>query len=185
LASNGALAKRQLTAGSMNLVKTNTGSKQSLEPGHLRQSIEQAKNYHSQLVIVIGESASQLVEHTASSDGLAKINLGLELSEKLLEIPGQDRARSALALFSHLLKEQQTGVLLLNHIEILFDRTLSIDPLKLLQSCAKNLTLVVAWPGEKTTSSLTYAAPSHPEYRSYKASDFGETIFVEADKTDI
>ncbi len=155
-----------------------------MELGHLRQSIAQAKNYHSQLVVVLGESASQLLDHTESSDGLAAINLSLELSEKLLEVPSQNRAKSASALFSDLLKDQQTEVLLLNHIEILFDRTLSIDPLKLLQSSAKNLTLVVAWPGEKNASSLTYAVPSHPEYRSYKASDFGETIFVDADKTD-
>ncbi len=149
---------------------------------HLRQSIKQAKNYHSQLIVVIGKSASQLLEHTGSSEGLLVINLSLELSEKLLEVPSQDRAKSASVLFSDLVKDQQTEVLLLDHIEILFDRTLSIDPLKLLQSSAKNLTLVAAWPGEKSASSLTYAIPSHPEYRSYKASEFGETIFVDADK---
>jgi hypothetical protein len=149
---------------------------------HLRQSIKQAKNYHSQLIVVIGKSASQLLEHTGSSEGLLAINLSLELSEKLLEVPSQDRAKSASVLFSDLVKDQQTEVLLLDHIEILFDRTLSIDPLKLLQSSAKNLTLVAAWPGEKSASSLTYAIPSHPEYRSYKASEFGETIFVDADK---
>jgi len=108
----------------------------------------------------------------------------LELSEKLIEVPSQDRARSAASLFTDLLNELNTRILLLNHIEILFDKTLSIEPLKLLRSSAKNLTLVVAWPGEKTTSSLIYAVPSHPEYRNYKASDFGETIFVDAGKMD-
>lgn len=153
-----------------------------MELGLLRQAIEQAKNYHSQLVVVSGEHASLLLEHAASEDGLVAVNLGLELSEKLIEVPRQDRAKSAASLFTDLLHELNTRVLLLNHIEILFDKTLSIEPLKLLQSSAKNLTLVVAWPGEKTTSSLTYAVPSHPEYRNYKASDFGETIFVDAGK---
>jgi len=153
-----------------------------MEPGLLRQAIEQAQNYHSQLVVVAGESASLLLEHTASTDGLAVVNLGLELSERLIEVPRQDRAKAAASLFADLLHELNTRVLLLNHIEILFDKTLSIEPLKLLQSSARNLTLVVAWPGEKTTSSLTYAVPSHPEYRYYKASDFGETIFVDAGK---
>ncbi len=151
-----------------------------MELSLLRQAIEQAQNYHSQLVVVAGESASLLLEHTASTDGLVAVNLGLELSEKLIEIPRQDRPKSASSIFTDLLIEQQSGVLLLNHIEILFDRTLSIDPLRLLQSSARNLTLVVIWPGGKTTSSLTYAIPSHPEYRSYKASDFGDTLFVEA-----
>jgi len=120
-----------------------------MELGLLRQAIEQAKNYHSQLVVVAGESASLLLENAASEDGLVAINLGLELSEKLIEVPRQDRAKSAASLFADLLHELNTRVLLLNHIEILFDKTLSIEPLKLLQSSARNLTLVVAWPLDK------------------------------------
>jgi hypothetical protein len=148
----------------------------------LKQGIEQARNYHSQLVIVTGELASPLIEHATSEDEIVVVNLSLELSEKLIEVPRQDLAKTAASLFADLLHERNTSVLLLNHIEILFDKTLSIEPLKLLQSTAKNLTLAVAWPGEKTTSSMTYAVPSHPEYRYYKASDFGETIFVDAGK---
>jgi hypothetical protein len=148
----------------------------------LTQAIERAETLHSQLVVVTGEPASLMFEQTASKDGLIVVNLGLKLSERLVEVPRQDRAKAAASSFVDLLHEQNTHVLLLNHIEILFDKTLSIEPLKLLQSSAKNLTLVVAWPGEKTASSLTYAVPSHPEYRYYKASDFGETIFVDAGK---
>lgn len=153
-----------------------------MELDHLRMAIEQAKSYHSQLVAVTGKSATLLLEQTASSDGLIAINLSLKLSEKLIEIPRQDRAKSAPLLFADLLSEPQTDVLLLNYIEILFDKTLLIEPLKLLQNNAKNLTLVAAWPGEKNASSLTYAVPNHAEYRSYKASDFGGTVFVDADK---
>lgn len=155
---------------------------EGMDISHLRQSIERTKKYHSQLVVVIGETASQLLEQAGSVDDLLAINLSLEFSEKLIDIPTQDRPKLASTIFTDLLDEQQAEVLLLNHIEILFDRTLSIDPLKLLQNHSKNLTLVVAWPGDKSTSSLTYATPSHPEYRSYKKSEFGESIFVEADK---
>ena len=109
-----------------------------MDLGHLRQSIERAKNYHSQLIVVIGESASKLLEHAASAEDLFLINLSLELSEKLIYIPTKDRSKSASSIFSDLLDERQTKEILLNHIEILFDRTLSIDPLRLLQSSAKN-----------------------------------------------
>ena len=101
-----------------------------MDLSHLRQSIEQAPNYHSQLIIVVGESASQLLEHAASADDFLVINLSLELSEKLIDIPRQDRSKSASTIFSGLIDEKQTRVLLLNHIEVLFDRTLSIDPLR-------------------------------------------------------
>ena len=150
----------------------------------INYAIETSIRYHTKLVVVTGKAAPLLLENAASTDGLVAINLGLEHSEKLIEVPRQDRAKSAASLFTDLLHELNTRVLLLNNIEILFDKTLSIEPLKLLQSSAKNLTLVVAWPGEKTNSSLTYAMPSHPEYRCYKASDFGETIFVDAGKMD-
>ena len=148
----------------------------------LSQAISSAKKYHSQLVTVVGESASQLLEHAAASDNLPAMNLSLELSERLINIPRQDRAKSVSSIFSDLLDAHQTEVLLLDHIEILFDRTLSIDPLKLLQNNAKNSTLVVAWPGQKSASSLAYATPNHPEYRSYKNSELGETVFVDAIK---
>lgn len=175
------MAKKRLTVGLMSLAKTKTRNEQSMDLSHLRQSIERANNYHSQLIVVSGKSASQLLEHAASADDLFMINLSLELSEKLIDIPRHDRPKLASTIFTDLLDEQQTKVLLLNHIEILFDRTLLIDPLRLLQSSAKNLTLVIAWPGDKSASSLNYAIPSHPEYRSYKVSEFGETIFVEAE----
>ena len=129
----------------------------------LSQAISSAKKYHSQLVTVVGESASQLLEHAAASDNLPAMNLSLELSERLINIPRQDRAKSVSSIFSDLLDAHQTEVLLLDHIEILFDRTLSIDPLKLLQNNAKNSTLVVAWPGQKSASSLAYATPNHPD----------------------
>jgi len=120
----------------------------------LSQAISSAKKYHSQLVAVVGESASQLLQHVSVSDNLPAMNLSLELSERLVNIPRQDRAKSVSCIFSALLDAHQTEVLLLDHIEILFDKTLSIDPLKLLQNNAKNSTLVVAWPGQKSASSL-------------------------------
>jgi hypothetical protein len=150
--------------------------------GNLRESIERAKKYHTQLIVVFGESASQLLEHAASSDDLPIMNLSLALSERLIDFPRQDRSRSASSVFTELIEEQQAQELLIDHLEILFDRSLSIDPLKLLQNNAKNITLVVVWPGEKNASSLTYAIPSHPEYRFYKVSKFDETIFIEVDK---
>ena len=147
----------------------------------LKESIKRARKYHTQLIMVHGESASLFLEHAAASENLPAMNLSLELSERLIEIPKQERPKSAASVFAELISEQQARVLLLDHIEILFDRSLSIDPLKLLQNNAKNMTLVVVWPGERSASSLAYAMPSHPEYRSYKASELGEMIFVDAD----
>ena len=57
---------------------------------------------------------------------------------------------------------------------------LSVDPLKMLQNSARNITLVVTWPGEKTATTLSYATSNHPEHRGYKTSKLGDTLAVEA-----
>ncbi|MEE9356680.1 MAG: BREX-3 system P-loop-containing protein BrxF [Methylococcaceae bacterium] len=149
---------------------------------NLGKAIERAKNYQTQLIVLHGEFVSQCIVHASSFYDLPIINLSLELSNLLLTIPSQDRAISASSVFTKLIAEQKAPVLLLDHIEIIFDRSLSIDPLKLLQNNAKNTTLIISWPGEKTASSLAYATPSHSEYRCYKTSDFGETIFIEVNE---
>jgi hypothetical protein len=148
----------------------------------IRQAISNIKRYHEQLVILIGDSASQLLQGVADVDDLIVINVGLELASGLLEIPSIDRPKVASTLFTELVEQKKNQPLLLDHLEILFDRSLSIDPLKLLKSVAKNRTVLAAWPGKKFTSSLIYAIPSHPEYRSYKESELNEVIFIEADK---
>ena len=154
-----------------------------MDPDSLSDAIERAQNCYFQLVVVTGKSDTLFHEYMATSDGVVAINLGLDLSEKLIKVPRQDRAKASESLFTDILvSERNTHIFLLNHIEILFDKTLSIDPLKLLQKSAKNQTLVVSWPGEKTASSLTYAKLSHPEHRCYNASDFGEIVFIEMDE---
>jgi hypothetical protein len=160
-----------------------TRNEKNMDHVNFKQAIERAKNYHTQLIVLHGEFASQCIVHAASSYDLPIMNLSLELSERLLNIPRQDRTTFAVAVFADLITEQKTQVLLLNHLEILFDRSLSIDPFKLLQDSTRNTLLIISWPGEKTASSLAYATPSHSEYRCYKISDFGETIFVEASES--
>lgn len=160
-----------------------TRNEKNMDHVDFKQAIERAKNYHTQLIVLHGEFVSQCIVHASSFYDLPIINLSLELSNLLLTIPSQDRAISASSVFAKLIAEQKAPVLLLDHIEIIFDRSLSIDPLKLLQNNAKNTTLIISWPGEKTASSLAYATPSHSEYRCYKISDFGETIFVEASES--
>ncbi|MFC1776116.1 BREX-3 system P-loop-containing protein BrxF, partial [Pseudomonadota bacterium] len=59
-----------------------------------------------------------------------------------------------------------------------FDRSLSLDPIRLLKNCSRKKTLVVCWPGEKSKSGLSYAKASHPEYRTYKANDLTDIIFT-------
>ncbi|MCL4079017.1 BREX-3 system P-loop-containing protein BrxF [Coriobacteriia bacterium Es71-Z0120] len=50
-------------------------------------------------------------------------------------------------------------------------RALQQDPLRLLQGLPRNKTVVAAWNGTIVDGYLTYAGPSHPEYRRYPIRD--------------
>ncbi|MBC7752529.1 MAG: BREX-3 system P-loop-containing protein BrxF [Candidatus Saccharibacteria bacterium] len=149
----------------------------------IKHAILRAKRYHIQLVILIGNSSTQFLIDASNADNFQPVNVGLELSTKLLDIPLSDRPKVAAIFFAELITQKNAEIVFLDHVEILFDRSLSIDPLKLLKNCAKNTTLVIAWPGTRQGSSLIYATPNHPEYRLYKESELNELIFVEANET--
>ncbi|MFN2218648.1 MAG: BREX-3 system P-loop-containing protein BrxF, partial [Anaerolineae bacterium] len=67
--------------------------------------------------------------------------------------------------------EPGSGTVLLDNIELLFDASLALDPLRLLEEISRNWTLVVAWPGQVEGGWLLYARPGHPEYKRYPVGD--------------
>ena len=60
-------------------------------------------------------------------------------------------------------------MLLLDNIELLFERGLEINPLDLIKRLAHAKRVVAVWPGELRGSRLYYAEMTHPEYRDYDA----------------
>jgi len=52
----------------------------------------------------------------------------------------------------------------LQHIDILFDPSLKIHPIRMLESISKEYKLVVEWPGRYKESNLIYAEQGHPEH---------------------
>lgn len=112
---------------------------------------------------------------------VAQINVNKSLSELLINVPRSERARSVEGMVRNLIDDAPSAVVQLNGLEILFDRSLAIDPVRLISACAKKKTILLRWPGEITNTGLIYAVPSHPEYRSYRVSDLSEVILLETD----
>ena len=99
------------------------------------------------------------------------ININLEFSQKLLEMPRRQRAFEASIVAGNIVVAQEAHCLLLDNLEILFHPELSIDPLRLLQKLSRNRTIVATWNGVLKGGHLTYAEPGHPEYKRWPASD--------------
>ncbi len=146
-----------------------------LQMERLSEAVARASMNRSRLVCL----STQHVAH----GGLTKypsLDMNGLLSAQLIRMPKQDRARSVAQLVKNLINGCIGDVVLITGLEILFDRCLAVDPIRLLATCAKNKTLLVCWPGDKTSSGLSYATLSHPEHRTYKASGLSDVVFLTA-----
>lgn len=138
------------------------------------KKIEQATENYYRLVILAapagaGKTAAfQLVQKRT---GAPLINVNLSLAEQLLELTERQRVLQAPKILANLIANARGEVALLDNIEILFDPTLKLDPLRLLQHLSRNKTLGVSWNGVIENGYLIYARSDHPEYKRYPAHD--------------
>jgi hypothetical protein len=97
------------------------------------------------------------------------VNVGVELSARLLEVATRYRDLEVLRLLDEILGPATDDPAILDNIEVLFEPTLHQEPLVVLQRLSRSRTVVAAWPGELRDGELTYAAAGHPEARRYPA----------------
>ena len=134
--------------------------------------IEQAAELYHRLVLLVapagsGKTAVLLDVHKRTS--APYINVNLELSRRMLDLTERQRALQIPRLLLDIVGE--APVVLLDNIEILFDISLMLDTLRLLQGLSRNRTVVAAWSGSIIGENLVYAAPDHPEYKRYPVQD--------------
>lgn len=134
--------------------------------------MEQAAELYHRLVLLVapagsGKTAVLLDVHKRAAAPC--INVNLELSRRMLDLTERQRALQIPRLLLDIVGE--APVVLLDNIEILFDVSLKLDPLRLLQGLSRNRTVVAAWSGSIIGENLVYAAPDHPEYKRYPVQD--------------
>ncbi|HVC35133.1 MAG TPA: BREX-3 system P-loop-containing protein BrxF [Chloroflexota bacterium] len=132
--------------------------------------IDQAAGLYFRLVLVVGPNDSgktAALRDVQRRTGYPYINVGLELSHRLLDRTIRDRVFEVSQALERLAREHESRVILIDNNEILFTPALQQDPLRLLQQAARNRTVVAAWNGKVAGDSLTYAEADHPEHRRY------------------
>jgi hypothetical protein len=133
----------------------------------LEQAIREAASQYFRLVILVGEPGSG---KTAALDSIAQkhscnlVNVNLELSKRMLELTRVHRPQQVGRLLKEIISSIPGEAVLLDNLEILFDTSLEVEPLRLLQLLSRNRTIVASWNGSYRDSVLTYAEPSHPEF---------------------
>ena len=138
----------------------------------IRKLKEVAELYNRLILVVAPSNIGKIspLQDVGQRLDVPVVNVNLELSRAMLELPEKQRALHARKLLEEIVSKLSGEIVLLDNIEILFDASLKLNPLRLLQLISRNRTLVVAWNGSIEKDHLTYASPDHPEYRRYPIS---------------
>ena len=137
----------------------------------LERLIGEIGDLNSKLVLLVGASRSgktKLLRELGTKLSIEPLNVGLELGRRLAATPINKRGFSAGELLREIAdKERTDDPLLLDNLELLFEKGLQINPLDLVKRLAHSKRVVAVWPGELRSDRLIYADMSHPEHRDY------------------
>lgn len=141
----------------------------------LEKIVNELSSLQSKLVLLIGPPHSgktALLQILATSRGGTPLNVGAELGGRLRGMPQRQRHLQTTTILRELADQHAPrDLLLLDNIELLFDRSLQLDPLDLLKRHAHAKRVVAVWPGvlqgDTRTGRLTYADMGHPEHQDY------------------
>ena len=149
---------------------------------NIKRSLNEASEMYHRLVLLTGESGSgktNVLHKLADDLGISVMNINLDLSRELLDLTARQRSLRAASILDQIVDKAGSPVVL-DNLEILFDRELKQDPLRLLQGISRNRSVVASWNGIINSGRLLYADPGHPEYRCYEQVD---AIIVNMDGT--
>lgn len=160
----------------MNHFSKELESQNQLMPEKISSYLTQAANQYYKLIIISSPNFSSNTpkinfEQIAQSINKRYININLELSRLLLEITPKQRPLKTEELLKKIVGNTHNEIIFLEHLEILFDTSLKLDPLLCLQKLSRNPIIVALWSGKIENDCLIYAEPNHPEYRRYPTKD--------------
>lgn len=133
--------------------------------------VDEIASLNSKLVLLIGpprSGKSRLLARLSERRNAPVLNVGAALGRKLLAIPSTRRHLQVTDLLKDLADEAAcNGLLLMDDIELLFDKSLQLSPLDLLRRHAHARRVIAVWPGELREDRLSYATTGHPEHQDY------------------
>lgn len=136
--------------------------------------LEPATELYSRLILVVRHAQTRkrtVLKTVAAATGGTLINVGLTLTTALLAYEPRQLPFKTDELLSALVRKAPHVPVLLDNIDILFDRKLAVDPMVLLQKVSRSQTLIVAWRGVIERGTLHYAKPGLREWRTYPVRD--------------
>ena len=148
----------------------------------IKEFLQASEGLYNRLVLLVGEAGSgktDILRDVAGEFNTSVLNVNLVISSQLLELTAKQRALRLPEILGQVVEKAKPPVVL-DNLEILFDKGLKQDPLRLLQGISRNRPVVASWNGKVTDGTLFYAEPDHPEYRRYDSVD---ALIVDTNRT--
>ena len=132
--------------------------------------LRKIQDSYCKLILITGEGKTgktTLLRQLVDQFQMPQINVGEELSRKLLALELDERPRQTDALLAELIGQAGADRVALDNTEILFEPELALKPLEALKAVARSRLILATWNGRLTGTTLTFAAPGHPAHRVY------------------
>lgn len=110
--------------------------------------------------------------------GWPVLSVGDQLSAALLDVASRRRPRVAGQALAEAVGRLAPGPIVCSHIDLLFEPTLELDPLRLLREASRLAPMVVLWPGQYQARVLSYAVPEHAHYRMWRQTDLCDGCII-------
>lgn len=133
----------------------------------LQADVARASGEHFRLVWLAGGTPAErsaLLRGLADAEDGAFVDVGNRLSSSLIEVPVSLRSASVEDCFAACLGESPSAVTCLDHLEILFEPSLRVNPVALVKGASRHAVLVVSWPGTTSPGQLFFGAADHPSH---------------------
>jgi hypothetical protein len=148
----------------------------------LRACVTQAERGYYKLVLVVGPRSTGKTHFLRWAAEVLKtpiINVGLEAARKFMDMTARQRRLKAEAVIDGLFAAAGTGQVCVENTEILFEPSLHLNPLRLLENLSRNRTIIATWHGQFKDRTLIHAHPDHPEF--FKESLSGTAVITLTD----
>ncbi|MFL5802090.1 MAG: BREX-3 system P-loop-containing protein BrxF [Roseiflexaceae bacterium] len=120
----------------------------------------------------------KVAEHVVAWYRWPVLSIGTTLSAALLTVAPGRRSRETHAMLAAATQRFAPGPVLCADIDLLFEPSLALDPLRLLRDSSRIAMLIVLWPGTIAAGILAYAAPAHAHYRAWNRTDLSADSII-------
>jgi len=144
----------------------------------LPEAMKRVAQNRTKLILLIGKPESgktQILQELSDNYKTPVFSLGYEISKAMLEGLSNDKI---LGFLREKLVSKKS-IILLDNLEVLFARSLNLNPLDILKLLARDQVILASFPGQVIDGNLIFAEASSPEYISYSKYELKDLVLFE------